>query len=352
MLIKIHEFDLPLKYKFGISRETRTVQKTLITELTEDGSSGFGEAVANHKYYGYTFEKMKNELLALQPILDEYSLKETSPEILWQNIKPRLAHNPFALCALDMAAYDLWGKLHHKPVYQLLGLNPLNNPHTDYTIGIDEIPVMVKKLQEFDGWPVFKIKLGTDKDIEIIRALRKVTDAVLRVDANCGWSAEQTIEYSLILRELGVEFIEQPLPAEDWEGMKKVFENSALPVIADESVVGLGDVERCYGFFHGVNVKVVKCGGITPALMMIKKARELDMQVMAGCMTESSVGISGIAQLLPLLDSADLDGPLLLASDIAEGVTINKGVIRFSDNPGHGVKLTAKPLHSFTATSL
>ncbi len=350
MKIKIHEYDLPLKYKFGISRETRTVQKTLIVELIENGISGYGEAVANHRYYGYTFDDMKNELLSLQPILNEYSLQETTPELLWQNMKPRLSHSPFALCALDMAAYDLWGKAHQKATYQLLGLNSENSPVTDYTIGIDEIPVMVKKMAEFKGWPVFKIKLGTDNDIEIMRALREHTDAILRVDANCGWTAAQTIEYSFILRELGVEFIEQPLPADDWEGMKSVFENSALPVIADESVVGLGDVERCYGFFHGVNIKVVKCGGITPALMMIKKARELEMQVMAGCMTESTVGISGISQLLPLLDSADLDGPLLLASDIAEGVTADKGVISYASEFGNGVKLTVKALNSYSAS--
>ncbi|HDR05095.1 MAG TPA: dipeptide epimerase [Candidatus Marinimicrobia bacterium] len=349
MRIKIHEYDLPLKYKFGISRETRTVQKTLIAELIEDGISGYGEAVANHRYYAYTFDQMKNELLALQPILEDHKLYDSSPELLWQTLKPRLSHNPFALCALDMAAYDLWGKLHKKASYKLLGLNTSQNPVTDYTIGIDEIPIMLKKMKEFADWPVFKIKVGTNNDIEIMRALRSATDAVLRVDANCGWTAAQTIEYSFILRELGVEFIEQPLPAEDWEAMKSVFEQSALPIVADESVVGPGDVERCYGFFHGVNIKVVKCGGITPALMMIKKARQLNMQVMAGCMTESTVGISGISQLLPLLDSADLDGPLLLASDIAEGVTIDKGVIKYSEKFGNGVTLTAKPLNTYQA---
>jgi L-alanine-DL-glutamate epimerase-like enolase superfamily enzyme len=175
----------------------------------------------------------------------------------------------------------------------------------------------------------------------IMSELRDNTDAVLRIDANCAWTADQTIEFSHRLKELNVEFIEQPMPAEaSVADMKKVFENSALPVIADESCISEEDVDKCAGLFHGVNIKVVKCGGLTPALRMIRRARELDMKVMVGCMTESTVGISGIAQLLPLLDYVDMDGPLLLAKDIAQGVSIDKGVVSYSDVKGNGVVLT------------
>lgn len=340
MDIKLHEFDLPLKYKFGISRETRTVQKTMIVELIQDGISGYGEAVANHKYYKYTFDQMSADLHSVKDCLSRFDLTKYTPQSLWLEMVTHLKSDPFALCALDMAAYDLWGKLHGQPTHRLLNLDPAENPVTDYTIGIDDVDVMVKKLHEFDGWPVFKIKLGTDHDIEIMRALRHETDAVLRVDANCGWTADQTIEFSHELKKLDVEFIEQPLPADDWEGMKKVFDQSVLPVIADESVVGEGDVERCYGFFHGVNIKVVKCGGLTPAIRMIHTARQLQMKVMVGCMTESTVGISGIAQLLPLLDYVDMDGPLLLAKDIAVGVSIDKGRVIYAPVSGNGVSLT------------
>jgi L-alanine-DL-glutamate epimerase-like enolase superfamily enzyme len=339
MELKLHEFDLPLKYKFGISQETRTVQKTIIAEVKQDGLSGYGEAVANHKYYGFTVERMFADLNSLRDDLKVRNIFETHPDTLWEMYHPRLKENPFAQCALDMALWDLYGKLKGKKTWDLWGLDASKRPVTDYTIGIDEIDVMKKKLLEFKDWPVFKIKLGTEHDMEIIQELRNVTNAVLRIDANCAWTAEQTIEFSKTLKDLDVEFIEQPLPADDWEGMKNVFKDSVLPVIADESCVREEDVDRCNGYFHGVNIKVVKCGGLTPALRMIRRARELNMKVMVGCMTESTVGISGIAQLMPLLDYVDADGPLLLAKDIATGVKIDKGVVSYSTIDGNGVEL-------------
>lgn len=340
MKLKLHQFDLPLKYKFGISRETRTVQKTVIVELIDKDLHGYGECVANHKYYKFTVEDIFSDLKNIEKKLNNFDLHIQKPKDIWEKLSAELSHNPFAQNALDMAMYDLWGKIHNKPTYELLNLNPKNNPYTDYTIGIDTIDIMVKKLKEYSDWPIFKIKLGTEHDIEIMKELKKHTKGTLRIDANCAWNAEQTIEYSKELKKLGVEFIEQPLPADDWSGMKKVHEKSALPVIADESVIKENDVEKCYKYFHGVNIKVVKCGGLTPALRMIRKARTLNMKVMVGCMTESTVGISGIAQLLPLLDYVDMDGPLLLAKDIATGVTINKGKIYYSKIPGNGVILT------------
>jgi L-alanine-DL-glutamate epimerase-like enolase superfamily enzyme len=169
--------------------------------------------------------------------------------------------------------------------------------------------------------------------------LRQHTDAVFRVDANCGWGAEETIRNSVALKELGVEFIEQPLPPDDWEGMQEVYLNSALAAIADESCQQEPDVDRCRGFFHGVNVKLVKCGGLTPARRMIARAKQLGLKTMVGCMTETSVGISAIAQLLPMLDYVDMDGALLLAEDVATGVTIERGRVRFPDENGCGVRL-------------
>ena len=176
--------------------------------------------------------------------------------------------------------------------------------------------------------------------MEIVRELRQHTASTFRVDANCGWTAEQTIRNSHELKDLGVEFIEQPLAADQWDAMTEVRDHSALPVIADESCVVETDVERCATHFHGINIKLVKCGGLTPARRMIDKARKLGLKVMVGCMTESSVGISAIAQLLPLLDYVDMDGALLLSDDIATGVTIEKGQCIFPDRNGNGVVLT------------
>ena len=203
---------------------------------------------------------------------------------------------------------------------------------------------MVAKLNEVAGWPIYKIKLGTQYDLDIVRELRKHTDAIFRVDANCGWSVDEAIANSQALAGLGVEFIEQPLPADDTAGQEILFNESALPLIADESCIHETDVRECQGRFHGINIKLVKCGGITPARRMISEAKELGMKVMIGCMTESTVGISAIAQLLPLLDYVDMDGAALLADDIAEGVVVDRGVCKYPNAPGNGVRLTKQPL--------
>jgi L-alanine-DL-glutamate epimerase-like enolase superfamily enzyme len=336
MQLRLHCFHLPLRHTFTIARGSIDVQPTLIVELEEDGLRGYGEATTND-YYGATLESMSAALEAIRPELESHEL--TDPAVFWEQVRPKLRDNPFAHCALDQAAYDLWGKLRGAPVWKLWGLSIENLPPTNYTIGIDSIESMVAKMQEFPGWPVYKIKLGTDHDVEIVRALRRHTDSVFRVDANCGWTADETISNSHELKELGVEFIEQPLPADQWREMGRVLGASALPVIADESCVTEEDVDRCAGAFHGVNIKLVKCGGMTPARRMIARARELGLSVMVGCMTESTVGISAIAQLLPLLDYVDMDGALLLAKDIATGVSIENGQCRYPRENGNGVRL-------------
>ena len=225
-----------------------------------------------------------------------------------------------------------------KKLYEIWGYNINNNPLTDYTIGIAAVTEMIAKMKECP-WPIYKIKLGTKDDINIIKELRKNTDAVFRVDANCGWNVDETINNAIVLKELGVEFIEQPLKADDWDGHRKVFLNSVLPIIADESCQVESDVLNCHNHFHGINVKLVKCGGLTPARKMLLKAKELGMKTMVGCMTESSVGISAIAHLLPLLDYVDMDGALLLVNDIANGVTIEKGIVKYSNLNGIGAVL-------------
>lgn len=337
MQLRLHAYDLPLRHTFTISRESITSQPTLVVELSQDGVSGFGEATSN-KYYGFTIERMARDLAALEPQLKTTQLGD--PAALWAAFQPALADDPFALCALDQAAHDLWGKLRGQPVWKLWGLSTERVPASNYTIGIDAIDVMVAKMNEFPGWPIYKIKLGTDRDLEIVRALRQHTTATFRVDANCGWTAEQTIANAPELKRLGVEFIEQPLKADRWDELRRVREQSALPIIADESCIVEGDVRRCHGVFHGINIKLVKCGGLTPARRMIAEARQLGLSVMVGCMTESSVGISAIAQLLPLLDYVDMDGAVLLAEDVATGVRLDRGCCVYPNANGSGVTLT------------
>ena len=336
MELKLHTFDLPLKHTFTITHESRDVQPTLIVELSWHGKSGFGEATET-PYYGVTMEKMKAQVESIIDLLPHDILPH--PSDFWAMMsKTLLDEHPFALCALDVAYWDLWGKTHNKPLYEIWDLDISNNPITDYTIGIDTVEKMVSKMQE-TPFPLYKIKLGTDDDLEIVEALRRETDAIFRVDANTAWTPEQTIYFAPELTKLGVEFIEQPLKADNWEGMKRVFKESTLPIIADESCIIEEDVAKCFNHFHGVNVKLVKCGGLTPGKRMIEEAKKLGLKTMVGCMTESTVGISAIAHLLPQLDYVDMDGALLLAQDIATGVTIKNGVIHYSELNGTGVTL-------------
>lgn len=335
MEVLLKPYQLKLKHTFTISRESHDVQPSLIVQLDDDGFLGLGEATSN-PYYNITVNKMRDAISVLIPEIQAH--KNKTPEAFWDVFYPLLKNNMFALCALDLAFNDLYAKKQGKKLYELWGYSTENNPLTDYTIGIDTVEKMVAKMKELP-WPIYKIKLGTKEDIKIVTELRKHTNAVFRIDANCGWTVDETIKNAVELKKLGVEFLEQPLKADDWDGHKKVFETSVLPVIADESCQVEADVAKCHNYFHGVNVKLVKCGGLTPARRMLKQAKSLGMKTMVGCMTESSVGISAIAHLLPLLDYVDMDGALLLAEDIANGVTITDGVIKYSEKNGVGVTL-------------
>ena len=325
-----------MRHAFTIAHGTTTVQHNLLVELCEDGVSGYGEGAASHAY-AFTADSMRAALEAARPQIERERFDD--PTQLWERMLPALGDNRFALCALDEAAHDLWGKQRGAPVWKLWGLELRDLPPSDYTIGIDPIEKMVAKMKEFDGWPIYKIKLGTDDDLAIVRELRRHTDAIFRIDANTAWTAEQTIAFAPELKTLGVEFLEQPLQRDDWDGMRRVFRECALPVIADESCLIEEDVARCAGVFHGINIKLTKAGGLTPARRMIARARVLGLRVMVGCMNESTVGISAIGQLLPLLDYVDMDGALLIARDIASGVYLEKGRAVFPDENGNGVRL-------------
>lgn len=335
MQLFFHPFDLELKHTFTIAHDSRDVQPTLIVELRDGDFRGFGEATSN-PYYGVTIEKMIASLEGIRSIIESDEL--TSPETLWAKVNPYLANDSFAQCALDEAANDLFAKKKGGKLYESWGLSIDHNPLTNFTIGIDTVEKMVSKMKELP-WPIYKIKLGTDDDLKIVRELRSHTTATFRVDANCAWSAGQAIRFSGELKKLGVEFIEQPLAADDIEGMKQVFAESALPVIADESCILESDVIKCNGLFHGVNIKLTKCGGLTSAKRMIAEAKSLGMKTMVGCMTESSVGISAIGHLLPLLDYVDMDGSLLIKNDPATGVTFDYGKVIYTAQNGTGAYL-------------
>lgn len=337
MKVSYRSYELQFRYPFTISKGTKTHQPSFVVELEHLGWKGYGEAPAI-TYYNISTNRMREELERKKIFVEKFAF--TEPERWWHYLHHLFPANPFLVCALDMAGWDLFGKIRQKPLREFWMPEQPLQPVCDYTIGIDSIEKMVDKLKE-KPWPVYKIKLGTEQDIAIIEALRKHTDAVFRVDANAAWKAEEALEKIKAFASLGVEFVEQPLAKDDWEGMKFLYERSPLPLFADESCVKEDDVEKCYQHFHGINIKLTKCSGITPALRMIRKARELDMQVMIGAMNESTVGSAAIAHLMPLADHVDADGPMLLQEDIATGLVYeNDGRIITSDEPGLGIHFT------------
>ncbi|MCR9197261.1 MAG: dipeptide epimerase [Planctomycetaceae bacterium] len=344
MKLRLHRLRLPLEFEFTIARGSVSTRSTLIVELEHEGQRGFGEASEN-AFYGHTQDSVSASLEGCREKIETYTFGH--PQQLWAQLHVPLAEDLFALSAVDCAAWDLFGKLQRKTTYQLLALSWKQVPPSSYTIGIDRRDVMIKKLKTHAGWPIYKIKLGTDRDVEIVRALRDVTPATFRVDANGGWSPEETIDNASRLQPLGVELLEQPLPATaSAEQLAHVFEQSALPVFADESCQTPADVDACAPHFHGINVKLSKCGGITPAVGMLRRARQLGLKTMLGCMVESSVGISAAAQLAPLLDYADLDGAALLSDDPASGVRVIDGRIELTHTHGNGVSFPVHQTHS------
>lgn len=330
-------YNLQFRYPFTISKGTKTHQPTFVVQLEHLGRVGFGEAPAI-TYYNIPVEKMVEDLERKKIFTEKFAF--TEPERWWHYLHHLFPQNPFLVCALDIAGWDLFGKILKKPLRSLLPKSEKETTITDYTIGIDSIERMVEKMAE-KPWPVYKIKLGTNNDVAIMEALRRHTDAIFRIDANAAWKAEEALEKIDAFKSLGVEFIEQPLAKDDWEGMKWLFERSPLPLYADESCVAESDVDKCHQHFHGINIKLTKCSGLTPALRMIERARELGLGVMMGSMNESTIGSAAIAHLQGQIDYLDADGPLLLQEDLATGLTYeNDGRVVLSGEPGLGVRFT------------
>jgi L-alanine-DL-glutamate epimerase-like enolase superfamily enzyme len=335
MIVSYKASNLPFTHPFTISRGTKTHQPSLIVELKLGRYTGYGEAPAI-TYYDITVEKMIADLEQKKTFVEKFAF--TDPERYWHYLHHLFPQNPFLVCALDIAGWDLWGKMKGQPLYKIWNTTFDQTPQTDYTIGIDTIEKMVEKMKE-KPWPIYKIKLGTPEDIAIVEALRKHTAAVLRVDANSGWTTEEALRKIPKLADLGVEMIEQPLHRDNWDGMKILFEKSPLPLFADESCVFEQDVEKCHKYFHGINIKLTKCSGITPAIRMIKNGRASGMKIMMGSMNECSIGSAAIAHFLPQLDLVDLDGPLLLREDLATGLEFDFGKVSVSNAPGLGIQM-------------
>lgn len=331
--LRSYPFELAFQYPFTTNKGTKTHQPTLVVQLGLGQLRGHGEAPAIH-YYNVSVDSMAATLEANRREIERYAL--TDPQRFWHFLHHLMHGQNFLIAALDIAGWDLFAQLRRQPLYQLLRL-PWKAPLTDYTLGVDTAENMIAKMQAHP-WPIYKIKMRSPDDVDLVRALRATSNARFRVDANEAFSFEDAKRILPDLQALGVDMVEQPLAKTEWDAMKELKAISPLPLFADESCVEESDVAKCADAFDGINIKLTKCGGITPALRMITEGRKLGMKVMLGSMNESTIGSAAMAHLLPLLDEIDADGPLLLKEDVAEGLQYDNGVMRISNAPGLGVR--------------
>ena len=332
----VEQCAITTKHPFAIARgSTNGYKRAWVRLIDADGVEGWGEADPS-SFYGETLDTVLAALQRLAPHLpdDPFDL-----EVAEQRFVQLLPKNAAARAALSAALHDLVGKRLGQPLWRIWGLDPQKAPVSSFTIGIDTPDKMREKVHEAAAFPILKIKLGTDRDPELLRTIRDATDKPIRVDANAGWTVAKALEMLPLLKEFGVELLEQPLPPDDLEGLARVRAAAgALPVVVDESCLVARDIPRVAQAADGINIKLAKCGSLREALRMIATARALGMLVMVGCMIESSLGITPAAHLTPLVDAADLDGAALTIDDPFVGATIDGGRIRLPSGPGLGVR--------------
>ncbi len=334
-MLKIKTKKLHLAHTWTIARNSSDFKENVFVEIYKDGISGLGEAAPNVRY-DEDAERTTQRLVDCIAVLKGKNLLNFQD--LRSIIGQIIPDQSCAKAAIDMAILDWAGKRLNTPLYKMFGLNPEQTPLTSYSIGIDAIENMQERVREKADMPIFKIKLGKENDREIIEAIREVTDNVIRVDANEGWREKEfALEQIKWLATKNIEFVEQPMPADMLEETAWLKERSPLPLIADEAVKKTSDIIKLAEAYHGINIKLMKSGGILEALSMIHLARAMDMKIMLGCMVESSVAISAAAQIAPFVDYVDLDGNLLLADDPYLGVKVKQGKLIYNDQPGLGV---------------
>ncbi|MBI9065333.1 MAG: twin-arginine translocation signal domain-containing protein [Marinilabiliaceae bacterium] len=334
MKLRFKPYDLQLKHVFTIASNSRTSTPVMLVEIEYDGVIGYGEASMppylgeSHKTAADFLSKINLEQFANPFLLDD----------ILTYVDELVAGNYAAKASVDIALHDLAGKLTGQPWYKLWGLNAAKAPHTSFTIGIDTPEVVRRKVKEADPYNILKVKLGGGNDKEMIQTIRSVTDKPLCVDVNQGWKDKyQALDMIHWLKEKGIVFVEQPMSKKGLDEMAWLTENSPLPTIADEAIQTVKDVLPLKGIYSGINIKLMKCGGMRAAHKMITLARSMNMKVMIGCMTATSCAISAASQLSPLVDWADLDGNLLISNDCFEGVQIVNGKVILNDKPGIGV---------------
>jgi len=336
MKISFSKYSLELKHQFTISYSSRKSTPIVLIKIEHDGFAGYGEA----SLPPYLPETQETVIIFLKLIAEKSFNDISNYQNIINEVDQVLENNTAAKAAVDIALHDLYGQINQKPCYQLFDLTTNFLPLTSFTIGIDEPKILKQKIAEASMFKIFKIKLGTEDDKKIVRTIRDETDKPLYVDINQGWADKHfALEMSEWLHLQNVLLIEQPFKKNELGKSAWLSERSPIPIIADESVQRYSDIEKIKNSFNGINIKLMKCTGINEAYKMIIKARECNLKVMMGCMTETSCGISAAAQLSSLVDYADLDGNLLITNDPFNSVTVDDGRLHLSEKNGLGIDL-------------
>lgn len=335
MKFSFRPYTLELKHKFTIATNSRTTTPVMLTEIQYEGVTGYGEA-SMPPYLGESHESataflQKVDLTQFSNIFDLETILDYVDSIA--------PGNKAAKASVDIALHDVIGKLLNNSWVNIWGFNPIKTPNTSYTIGIDTPEVVRQKVQEAAEYKILKVKLGRETDHEMIETIRGVTNVPLCVDVNQGWKEkEKALEEVYWLKERGVVFVEQPMDKKDYDSHAWLTEKSPLPIIADEAIQTLPDVLKAKGAYNGINIKLMKSGGMREAHRMVTVARSFGMKVMIGCMTETSCAISAASHLTPMSDWADLDGALLISNDLYKGTDIQDGKVVISTRPGIGIE--------------
>ena len=336
MHLSFEPYELKLKHIFTVSSFSRSTTPDVQVRIDYDGYTGYGEA-SMPPYLGQTVESVCSFLkkVDLEQFPDPFCIDD-----ILTYIDSLSAGDSAAKAAVDIALHDLVGKIIGAPWHRMLGLNPDKTPNTTYTIGIDTDEMVKLKTREVAGqFKILKVKLGTPRDREMIRAIREVSDLPIAVDVNQGWkNKKKALDEIFWLKEQGIVMVEQPMPKEMLDANAWLTERSPLPTFADEAIQRLKDIPAIKGAYTGINIKLMKCTGMREAWKMMNYARAEGMKVMIGCMTETSCAIAAAAQLSPAVDFADLDGNLLIANDIFRGTTVADGKITLNQLPGIGIE--------------
>jgi L-alanine-DL-glutamate epimerase-like enolase superfamily enzyme len=333
MKLSLDIIELFPRHVFRTARTTSASSRCVIVELSDGTITGLGEA-APSRFYGETADTVIEVLESVRSVVEDCAHEA---ELMADLTSRGLKGNPSARAALEIAAHDMMGKRYGIPLYRHFELDPADAPLTTMSIGLDDPEVMLEKALEARDFPMLKVKLDADTDLSIVRRIKEATGAAVTVDANCAWTADEAVEKAAELARIGVEFLEQPVPAGDIDGLARVKESSDVAVFADESCPTSEDIPIVARAVDGVVIKLMKCGGLVEAVKMARAAREFGLKTMIGCMMESSLAITAAAHISPLMDYADLDSGLLMKNDPFRGVRIERGRMFIPDEPGLGV---------------